>query len=282
MINKVEVFECPKCARMSRREEEITKCLEKHEVDRIKDEQREIDLVKIGSLKSHLANNLKTTNGEDIARLLIEAAAMIGFDLSFSKCSRNVSYGADRNLFDIAGIFRRINQTLKTGFNTRLNTDLDSLVRDNRPSIGDFMRFIDGIEPRNSCYGETFNATIDIVPDKIQALKILALEQETLVAQNLAFQQRKAVLSNIYVSTRLPVLKITDISYLNTEDMYKEITTQIAELTLSQKQILATLRTREKELREEDNEALSIAPELQYTVDFKRLDELNAILGKKR
>ena len=106
MINKVEVFECSKCARMSRREEEITKCLEKHEVDRVKTELKEADLAKINVVKFHLVNNLKSRRAEDVSRFLSEAAAMLGFELIFSKCENSRSYGGNMNNINIAGTFR--------------------------------------------------------------------------------------------------------------------------------------------------------------------------------
>lgn len=170
---------------------------------------------------------------------------------------------------------------LKSSFNVRLDANLESLSRDTSPSIAEFVRFISGVEQGHGCYGYAFNGSIDLKPDEIPAIKELITDHVDLEKKRLLFGRRQAELKKSYVATRLPVLKITDISYLNTEDLYKDITIQIAELTTNQQRLKDLLASREKELREADNEDGAITPEPEYSYDSKRLEELNILLGIK-
>lgn len=280
-VNKVEVFECPKCARLSRREEDITKCLAKHEADDIRDAQRTADLAKINVVKFHVVNNLRTRKAEDIGKLLSETATMIGFELKIKQISISQTYGSGGNQINIEGDFKRLYSDLNNRFNVKLSHELETLSRDSRPSFGDFVSFVAGIEANTSCYGQTFRATISIVPDQIPAVKELIDENNALIKRRTAWINRQSVLKKSYLSIRVPVLKISDIYYLNVEDMHRELTVQIAELTQTQKTLASQLAAREMELRQEDNEVLAIEPEPEYSYDAGRIEELGVLLGFK-
>lgn len=278
-INKIEVFECSQCARLSRKEADIEKCLKKHDEVRIKDEQKATDLAKIESVKFHLVNNLRSKKPEDVARLLIEAAAMLGFDLEFSICTSNMYYG-ETYRYDVRGTFRltRLPLSIRDTFNVALNYELEIMARNTTPSFNDFIRFMAGVEVSGGCIGTSFSGSFTIHRKQIPYIDGLSSEHEALEANRRKFMSRQAELKKAYVATRVPVLRITDLQYLNTEDMYKELIANIDEMNASAKLLLTSLQSREKELRDADDEILAITPEPEYNYDVQRFEELNSLL----
>lgn len=280
-VNKVEVFECQKCARLSRSEEDITKCLAKHEADDIKAAQRTADLTKINVVKFHIVNNLKTRKAEELAFLLIEAAAMLGFDLSFRRFVTDNSYAVHNSFIAEGNLTIPVGKKNPSGFNAKLDCDLETLFRSSIPQFNDFLRFINGVESNGGCYGGSFKGTVTIKPDQIPAIKNLIDEQSALTESARVFVQRKHQLSALYVKERLPLVKITDICYLNIKDMADEINGQIKELTANYKKLLDQLAAREKEIREADDEESQITPGPEFSYNESRLKELNILLEIK-
>jgi len=275
-ISKVEVFECERCARLSRREEDIAKCLLKHEADDIKEAKRAADLERINSVKFHVVNNLKTRKAADLANLLVEAASMLGLKLIFSRFITDRSY-AITNSFIAEGTIYLNGEKNPNCFNPKLDSDLDSLLR-GIPSLIDFLRFIKGVGSNGGCYGEQFRGNVLLKPEEIPAIKSLINEQSALSERAMIFTQRKKQLSVAYTNERLPLVKITDICYLNIKDMADELDGQIKQLTASYKVLLDQLQIREKEIREADNEEAWITPGQEFHYDKSRLKELNDLL----
>jgi len=290
-ISKVEVFECHKCGKISKKQGDIISCLKKHGKEELQEEESAPYREFHDKVINFMIKNLHSLKPADVGKQLTTASELIGINLNISKIivGKNEIDTRDNQkeymTYKIVGSCSRIHETefkkisLPKHLKGNLNHHFERLIDPKEYlSFCTICELLAGVTIHGGSGGNTFNYEIKLwlnafpeLNKKWQALKELRLKRTSYI-------QEKHRLTEDYDKHRKPVVLISDIKYQAIKSELDEIKEQIEALKVRGAEIGTKVSNRAHELVYKDSPAYT-TPDSSFDFDSDMERELTQDLG---
>lgn len=286
-ISKVEVFECPKCNKISRDQENIISCLKKHRQDELKEEKEKPFLDFSNTIASFMVNNLTSLRPEEVGNHLVSAAKMMGFDIKISSitggrigASNWESSGKECAEYQIRASYSKLPGRIKIprGFKGKINYNLERILEGDF-SFSRFCDLLTGVTSGGGGGGEkdfsySFRLYLDRFPEINKKWNLL----KELRTKKGAYISEKNRLTAEYEKHRKPVVLISDIKYQEIKSEYDEVKEQIEALRVKSAEIATRMNSRAHELVSKDSPTHT-TPDSNFDFDSELEKKLTQEIG---
>ena len=284
-ISKVEVFECHKCGKISKKQGDILSCLKKHGKEELQQEESAPYLELHDNVMNFMIKNLHSLNPVDVGEQLTAVSKLIGINLNISrivvgKNEIDTRYSQKEYMtYNISGSCSRIHETefkkisLPKHLKGNLNHHFERLIDPKEYlSFSTICDLLAGVTTHGgSGGGNTFNYDIrlwiDAFPElnkKWQALKELRLKRTSYI-------QEKHRLTEDYDKHRKPAVLISDIRYQEIKSEWDEIHLQMEELKLRSLVVGKEMEQRSEYILSKDApKHITPAPEFDFDRELRK------------
>jgi len=279
-LTKTEVFECPKCESLSKKKEDVIKCLQRHRKEELKTEKQRAFFDLQDRLNLILINNLKSFRAEDVKSILVDAARMVGYELNFTGFSHSGLEKDYRQVlcsnYSIAGSFKKSGPSEFSGIKIPSTCSIylrDLLDAKHSTYVGDMFRAIKGIDVYSGGGGENFSYTLKLFVDYFPDLKEAYEEYLVLDGAKKSYISRASELSAEYKKNILPAVLHSDIPFQELQMEYDDLHEKIEDLHAQFSIISSKMSDRQAALYNQHSKKFVI-PEEAYSYNSERLVEL--------
>lgn len=284
-MNKIEVFECHECGTISKEESDITACLNKHEEQRVIDDEVSVYKAYHKKITGHLIDNLTSIKAEEVGMHMTSFAKLFGYRVDIDSItggtymqSINTSDHM-RPTYNISGKLRPIPdgefEELKVPKIPNNHRDYlrDLLNKCNKSQVyfSDILHAIKGIEVGTGGEGDKFHYgfRLNIIdfPKIHQDLSDLRI----INSKSILFEAEQNRLKSEYTKFRKPAVLISDIRYQEIKSELDEIHLQMEELKLRSIAVGKEMEQRSEYIISKDSPPhITPAPEFDFDRELRK------------
>jgi hypothetical protein len=285
-ISKIEVFECHKCGAISKAQEDITKCLEKHRTQELKAKEKAKFNAVANKAANYMVDNLTSFRGSEVQAHLIAAAKIFGLEIVFTRFDSGQPRKNYQNqleiTYSISGEMTKVGPSAFGGIPVPNDCShyISEILQNKEPYFTDLLRSIVGLDIGSGGRGGgKFSYEIRLYLAKFPSLLEKYNESLDLSDKKALFQRRALELKTDYEKNRVPVLQISDIKYQDLLQTSNDLSQQFEELKEKFNIAKIKLADRAIELKDSDpNREAFITPEERFHYDSERLAQLKSEL----
>ena len=284
-MNKIEVFECHECGTISKEESDITTCLNKHEEQRVIDEEVGVYKAYHKKITGYLIDNLSSLKAEEIGMHMTSFAKLFGYRVDIESInggtyiqginhtdSMRPTYNISGKLHPIPdGDFEELKVPKIPNNHRDYLSDLLNRCNKNQVYFSDILHAIKGIEVGTGGEGDKFHYgfRLNIIdfPKIHQDLSDLRI----INSKSILFETEQNRLKSEYTKFRKPAVLISDIRYQEIKSEWDEIHLQMEELKLRSLVVGKEMEQRSEYIISKDAPPhITPAPEFDFDSELRK------------
>lgn len=285
-MNKIEVFECHECGTISKEESDITTCLNKHEEQRVIDEEVRVYKAYHKKITGYLTDNLSSLKAEEIGIHMTSFAKLFGYRVDIESInggiyiqsinhpdSMKVPYNISGKLHTIPdGEFEELKVPKIPNNHRDYLIDLFNRCDKKKVYFSDILRAIKGVEGGTGGEGDkTFHYSFSLNVVDFPKINQNFSDLRIINSKSILFETEQNRLKSEYNKFRKPVVLISDIKYQAIKSEWDEINLQMEELKLRSLVVEKEMEQRSEYIISKDAPPhITPAPELDFDRELRK------------